>query len=50
MQDTEKHTILAEEAGAQIPDSIRVIHTSLSLLLIILLIGILIISLIILIG
>jgi hypothetical protein len=50
MQNTERHTILSEEAGAQNPGSIRVVHTNLSLLLIILLIGILIISLIILIG
>ena len=50
MQNTERHNNLSHEAGAQIPGSIRVINANLSLLLIILLIGILIISLIIVIG
>ena len=46
----EKDINATTETGAHNPDSIRVIHTDLSLLLIILLIGILIISLIIVIG
>lgn len=50
MQNTERHMFTSSEAGAQNPGSIRVSNTNLSLLLIILLIGILIISLIILIG
>jgi hypothetical protein len=50
MQNTAENRILSEEAGAQDPDSTRVIHANSSLLLIILLIGIIIISLIILIG
>jgi hypothetical protein len=50
MQHTEGHNVLYQEAVAQNPGSIRVINANLSLLLIILLIGILIISLIILIG
>ena len=50
MQYAEKNIDFSTETGAHNPDSIRVIHTDLSLLLIILLIGILIISLILLIG
>jgi hypothetical protein len=50
MQNTEQQTILSREAGAQNPGNFRVIDANISLLLIILLIGILIISLIILIG
>jgi len=50
MQHMEKDIIFTTETGAHDPGSFRVIHTDLSLLRIILLIGILIISLIILIG
>jgi len=50
MQITEKNMSLFIETGAHNPDSFRVIHTDLSLLRIILLIGILIISLILVIG
>ena len=50
MQNTERNKISSYEAGVHKPDSIRVDHIDFSLLRIILLIGILIISLIILIG
>ena len=50
MQYAERNTDFYIETGAHNPDSIRVINTDLSLLLIILLIGILIIILILLVG
>jgi hypothetical protein len=50
MQNPEKNKVLFNETSAHYPDFFRVIYTDLSLLRIILLIGILIISLIILIG
>jgi hypothetical protein len=46
----EQNKIYFQESGAQIPGSVRVVIANLSLLLIIHLIGILIISLILLIG
>ena len=50
MQNTEKNISISNEAGAHYPGFSRVIHSDLSFLRIILFIGILLISLIIVIG